>query len=360
MPSVDSGGSAASVAGGAMHMSTYSAAAPEIIQPGLAPLKLDLEWTDFPRRVLLVEPNKSDSLRLRNELVTGQMEVFTATDVFSAAHALSIFNPNVILAHMRLPTYNGMELVFRVKQDRATCFTPVILYSNYATLEERVMALDCGAVDLLVEPFAVAELVARVRGALKARHRLSVLERTAHLDDLTGLANRRVLDDHLRREWNACRRRGVPLSVIIVDLDHFKAINDTHGHPAGDDVLCHAAKVLSQSVRSSDFVARYGGEEFVVVAPDCQLSAAAALAERFRSSLAAQPVCRNGREIAVTASAGVAATDAAGDAPAELLCRADKALYQAKRSGRDATWAFDPAQPGAVVSFGAERCSSSA
>jgi two-component system cell cycle response regulator len=253
---------------------------------------------------------------------------------------------------MRLPAHDGLELVCRLKRDRSTRLTPVILYSDIATVEERVMALELGAVDLLTEPFASAELIARVRAALRTRHAFSMLERSAFLDDLTGLANRRLLDEHLRREWDACRRRGTPLAVIIIDLDHFKAINDTYGHAAGDEVLCQAARLLAQSVRSSDVVGRYGGEEFVVIAPDCGLEAAAALAARFRADLAHRAISGSGCVIAVTASAGVAASDGAQDSPAELLGRADKALYQAKRSGRDAIWVHDSARDGPVAAVG--------
>jgi diguanylate cyclase (GGDEF)-like protein len=353
MPSVDLDGSPAMAAGRSIHLTAPRAAAPGIVQADLTGFGSELDRPDLPRRVLLVEPVDGDCSRLGKELLASQMEVYTAHDLVTAARAISSFKPNVILSHMRSPTYDGLELVYRLKQDRSTRFTPVFLYSSVATVEERVMALDLGAVDLLSEPFAGAELIARVRAALRTRHVLSMLEQSAQLDDLTGLANRRVLGDHLRREWDACRRRGVPLAVIIVDLDHFKTINDTHGHAVGDEVLCRAAGLLAQSVRSSDFVARYGGEEFVVVAPDCELWGAAALAERFRSALATHASAGYGCEITLTASAGVAATDCADGSPAVLLGRADKALYEAKRSGRDAICVYDPAQKGPVAAAGA-------
>ena len=181
-------------------------------------------------RVLLVEPAASERAWLRNELITGQMEVFEAADLITALRCVSIFQPNLILAQLRLPTYGGMELVRRLKQDQATRFIPVLLYSDMATAEERVLALDLGASDVISKPFVGAEILARLRSALRNRQLLTVLEQRAHLDGLTGLANRRVLDDRLPREWEACRRRGTPLAVVIGDLDHFKLINDRHGH----------------------------------------------------------------------------------------------------------------------------------
>ena len=200
-------------------------------------LNTEREVTNPQPVVLLVEPCSSESARLRNELVARQIEVFVTRDLISTAHALSLIQPNLILAQVRLPTFGGLDLVRWLKEHDTTRSIPVILYSDIATAEERIQALDLGAVDFLTKPFVNAELIARVRAALKTRRALSILEQRAHHDSLTGLSNRGVLEDHLSREWNICRRRSVPLSVVIVDLDHFKVINDTYGHTAGDIVL---------------------------------------------------------------------------------------------------------------------------
>jgi diguanylate cyclase (GGDEF)-like protein len=264
--------------------------------------------------------------------------------LITASHALPLHRPSLILAQLRMPTFGGLELVRRVKADHAMRSIPIILYGDFATAEERVRALDMGAVDLLTKPFVSAELIARVRAALKARHTLSMLERRAHLDGLTGLANRGVFEDQLLREWDSCRRRSIPLSVVMTDLDHFKAINDTYGHAAGDEVLRQTAGMLAQSARSSDLIARYGGEEFIVVAPDCPLTAAVTLAKRFRANLARQAISVDGTDITVTASVGIATTDWTQHSPSELLRQADESLYQAKRSGRDAISVYDTSQ----------------
>jgi len=226
--------------------------------------KFKLELTDLPCRVLLVEPSPTESAWLCNELRAGRIEVHLARDLIAAINALSIVRPNLILAQFRLPTHGGLELVHHMMENQVTRSIPVLLYADFATAEERILALDTGAVNLLTKPPVSAELIARVRAALKARHAFSMLEQRAHLDGLTGLANRGVLEDQLLREWNDCQRRQAPLSVVITDLDHFKAINDTYEHTAGDKVLCQRARILAQSVRSSDLVARYGGEEFIV------------------------------------------------------------------------------------------------
>jgi len=300
--------------------------------------------SDLPRRVLLVEPSPGEAARFRNELIAHKFEVHIAQDLISATHALSIFQPNIVLTQLRLTTYGGLELLRRLKDDYATRSIPVILYSDLATAGERIQALELGAVDVLTKPFVSDELIARVRAALKARHSVSILERRAHRDSLTGLANRGVLEDQLARHWDGCRRHETPLSVVIIDLDHFKTINDTYGHGAGDDVLRETAKILLHSVRSSDLVARYGGEEFVVVAPSCPIPEALELAKRFRAKLADRKITVHDTAIAVTASVGIAAADWAQRSPSQVLHQADEALYQAKRSGRNAIWVYDSSQ----------------
>jgi diguanylate cyclase (GGDEF)-like protein len=300
---------------------------------------------DVPSRVLLVEPSASERWWLRNELIAGQVEVFEASDVISALRAVPIYQPNLILAQFRLPTHSGLELVRRLKQDHETQAIPILLYADFATAEERVRAFDQGTGDFVCKPFVGAELLARVRVALRTRHLLTMLERRARLDGLTGLSNRGVLEDRLPREWEACKRRGIPLAVVLSDLDHFKSINDTHGHSAGDEVLRQAASTLARAVRASDLVARYGGEEFVVVAPDCELGPALGLAERFRAAIDELEIVEHGARIPVTTSVGVAAfQDLSGTTPSELFRRADEALYRAKESGRNATWYWDQAR----------------
>jgi diguanylate cyclase (GGDEF)-like protein len=294
--------------------------------------------------VLLVEPRSTEAARLRNELIAGRLEVVIAGDLISTAHVLSLAQPNLILAQVRLPTFSGLELLRWLKDQTAARDIPVILYGEIATAEERIQAIELGAVDFLTRPWVSAELIARVRAALKARKALSVLEQKAHLDSLTGLSNRAVLEDNLRREWELCRRQSVPLSVLVVDLDRFKLINDTHGHAAGDIVLKQAAQILAQSVRKTDLVARYGGEEFVVVAPNCPQKAAVAVGNRFRTNLASHAIVTDKLNISVTASLGIATTDWTQHNAQELFEQADRALYWAKRSGRNTVWVYDTAE----------------
>ncbi len=212
------------------------------------------------RRVLVVEPSGWRRARLRDELTAAHLEVQEADGLAAAEQAVSTFTPGVILAQLRLSVGTGLDLLFRVKTGRESHWIPVILYGRSATAAERIAAYDLGAADLLSPPLAGGELIARVRAAVRDRHTLAVLEHRAYRDALTGLLNRAALEDQLRREWSTGRRRGTALSVMVVDLDHFKSINDTYGHAVGDETLRRVAEVLVCSVRSSDLVARLGGE----------------------------------------------------------------------------------------------------
>jgi diguanylate cyclase (GGDEF)-like protein len=207
-----------------------------------------------------------------------------------------------------------------------------------------------GAVDFISKPFDPVELLARVHSALRTKAYLDLLEQRAHIDGLTELSNRFALQHRLPHEWESCQRRGNPLAILIIDLDHFKRINDHYGHAAGDEVLRKMAATLRRSFREADFIARYGGEEFVVLAPDCDLAGAVALAEDFRAAVAALHVEFRTSSIKVTSSIGVAmAFDPSQTKPVEALEQADQALYRAKGAGRNAVWIWDAGRQAAIA-----------
>jgi two-component system cell cycle response regulator len=233
------------------------------------------------------------------------------------------------------------ELLKGIKGDADAFSTAVVLLEREdLDLGAAVSALHRGVQDFLVEPVSDGELIARVAAAGRTKVlQEELLEQTRRLeslifeDALTGLANRRYILTQLGSSVSAARRHGRPLSVAIVDIDHFKPVNDAYGHAVGDRVLVRVASALSDHLRAEDQLGRLGGEEFLVVLGDTDGAAAERVTEKLRYEVAAATVVHEGEEISVTVSIGTATWD--GEAPEALLQRADEALYAAKAAGRD-------------------------
>jgi two-component system cell cycle response regulator len=213
----------------------------------------------------------------------------------------------------------------------------VIFLTAHTHTDARVAGLDAGAVDYIVKPFANEELVARVRAALRTKAVHDGLAERAARDGLTGLFNRRELDTRAHQAVALADRHARPFSCLLLDIDHFKLVNDTHGHAAGDTVLREAAQRICDASRISDIVGRYGGEEFVVLLPETDGPAAVAAADKLRALLADSPVPVGRGRISIRASIGVATWDDSMRTPSDLYAAADGALYRAKALGRDRT-----------------------
>jgi diguanylate cyclase (GGDEF)-like protein len=203
-----------------------------------------------------------------------------------------------------------------------------------------VRGFDLGAIDYVTKPFEPAELRARVRSALRMKRSQDLLTKRAQVDALTGLHNRAYLDDRLASEIAQARRTARPLSLVMIDLDHFKSLNDGYGHPFGDLVLQRVGDLLSRSTRPRDSACRYGGEELTLILPETSLDDAHGVAERLRVQLHALGLAPRGKEVAITASFGVSELSSMANggldvAPRDLVAAADQALYAAKHGGRD-------------------------
>jgi two-component system chemotaxis response regulator CheY len=243
---------------------------------------------------------------------------------------------SLLITDWIMPDLDGLELCKRIRAQPSLQYTYIILLTSMEGKGSYLEGMDAGADDFITKPFDEEQLAARLRVA----ERIIALHQKLHVqathDHLTGVWNRAAIMDYLFGEVERAKRQSTYIGVIIVDLDHFKRINDTYGHPAGDAVLKEAARRMQSALRPYDRLGRYGGEEFLITAPDCDLSQTMALAERIRSFMSSNPVKRHSDEIPVTVSLGVAVgSDQIDKDGAALIAIADEALYRAKRAGRN-------------------------
>jgi diguanylate cyclase (GGDEF)-like protein len=295
-------------------------------------------------RVLIAEDDPVSRRMLEAFLETWGYQVVTATDGLDAVRILESKDaPALAVLDWMMPGLEGPEVCRRVRAHPDRPYVYILLLTARSQRDDLLRGLESGADDYLTKPFDASELRARLRvgqrildlqnGLIAAREESSF--RATH-DELTGLANRRVVLDEIAREHSRHLRQGGSFAIILVDLDHFKSVNDTRGHPTGDAVLKEVSRRMARSVRPYDTVGRYGGEEFIVVAPSCGRSGAIALAERILNSLRSAPVETDRGPLSVTVSCGIAISTAAKPLdPRELIHLADEALYRAKERGRD-------------------------
>jgi len=266
------------------------------------------------------------------------IEVVEAESGARAREILQALQPDLVVLNMVLPDGEGLELCRNIRASERLKWVPVIILTAIGDLDHMKEGYDCGADDYIVKPFRPEEFVLRVRSRIR---RAKALRYESLLDGLTGCHTRGYFLARLEEEIFRGRREGMVFSVLLVDLDGFKQVNDTYGHLVGDHVLREFAAVLRANFRRNDVVARYGGEEFGVLMPGTGLAAATAAAERAREAWLAHPlvVPGSGERLRVTFSGGVveAGREAAG--VDEILAAADRALYAAKAAGKNRIFA---------------------
>ena len=288
---------------------------------------------------LLVVDDEADNIAMLHQMLCADYDIRAVTSgAAMLRYCREQLRPDLVLLDIMMPDMDGLTACRRLLAEEGLCDLPVIFLTASDDPQTEAAALDCGGVDFVSRPINLPVLLARIRTHLKLQAQRMQLVRQALQDGLTGLANRRRFDEALSAEWARSCRSGASLSLIMIDIDHFKAYNDHYGHLKGDECLATVATVLGRAFgRSHDLVARYGGEEFVCLVPESRVSDVCAMASslcRAVFDLAAEhATAPAGR---VTISAGVASqVPLPGEPPSSLLEAADRALYEAKRGGRN-------------------------
>jgi diguanylate cyclase (GGDEF)-like protein len=290
--------------------------------------------------ILVADDSRTVRALLRHQLEGRGFRVAEAVDGADAVRVCREVRPDVVLMDVMMPALDGHGALQVLRADPEVCDIPVVFLTTRSSTDDVVEGLRLGAHDYLGKPFEPSELIARISAALRVkylqdelRERNRELDRITRTDALTGLFNRRHLWERLTEMVSSGRRTGRPIGVLMLDLDHFKTINDSAGHAAGDAVLCAVADRLRAEVRLEDVVGRWGGEEFVVILDSASAVDAGLVAERLRLRIAAEPVAvEPAGEVPVTVSIGCAVGPEDGE---ELLHHADAALYRAKAGGRN-------------------------
>ena len=294
-------------------------------------------------RILVVDDRKSSIERVENALGrqhTVEVEENPQEALFRAAEG----NYDLVMLSLDFKDFDGLRLVGQVRSLERTRHLPILLVTDAGQDARLLRGLDLGANDYVLRTADKNEMIARVRSQVRRKRYAERLRDTvqysmelALTDPLTGLFNRRYMETHVGTLVERSAARGKAVSVLILDIDYFKSINDTFGHDAGDDVLREFADRLKKSIRGIDLACRYGGEEFVVVMPETDLGVATLVAERIRRRIAGESfaVERGARSLKVTISVGIAARMGPQDNASQILKRADEALYRAKRDGRN-------------------------
>jgi len=309
-------------------------------------------------RLLLVEDSAAQGSQTKAQLEHLGYEVRWVQSGIEALKWARQEPPDLIVLDVVMEDIDGFAVCRWLKLHNGTRDIPIIMLTVRAEVEDRVHGLQVGADDYLPKPFSDRELEARIFAALRSKTtHTELIERNRQLesmlhhveslaitDPLTGLFNRRRFGDVLRREVAVTRRYKNSLSLLMIDIDHFKVINDRFGHDAGDEVLRTIAAALSSGLREVDLAARYGGEEFAIVMPHTNKANASIVAERIAKQVSKVVHEFNGEKIHLTASLGLAEVSDLSDPSAENLVKAsDIALYEAKRAGRNRIVMFEPA-----------------
>lgn len=295
------------------------------------------------QQTILIVDDARENINFLAKLLKDNFKIRVATSGEKALEiSFSDSPPDLILLDIVMPEIDGYEVCKRLKASFFTKSIPVIFITGKTNEEDEIYGFSLGAVDYITKPFSPIIVKARINTHAELKRYREYLESISYLDGLTGIPNRRKFDEQFELMWNIAKRDHIPISIIMIDIDHFKLYNDYYGHQAGDECLVQVAQGLSEViVRKTDLIARYGGEEFVCILPNTDETAAFIIAENLRTNIIKLqiPHMKVNDENILTISLGVATSipEMKDSDYSELIKDADHALYKSKKNGRNKT-----------------------
>lgn len=287
-------------------------------------------------KAIVADDNPRSISTLRKILEDANMKIYFADNGIQLLELARSVEPDIIFLDIMMPKMDGFDTCKFLKNDNELKDIPIIMVTSRTSSNDLMTALDLGAFDYIKKPIDVIEAIARIKSALNYKVTHDKIKEMAMKDGLTGVYNRRVLIEELQKEYQKQARKNSRINYIMIDVDHFKLVNDTYGHVYGDEILKKMADIITSSIRISDVVGRYGGEEFGVIIPEVEPLAVLVICEKIRNNIEGYPFFNEGECVHITVSIGADSRVASMDNDFnEMIKAADKALYVAKANGRN-------------------------